>query len=151
MQAFLWLQIVPAEQWTIVVTGRPGPTIPLEFPAEPIKFKLGESVKVDASLTGKIPLPDEVVVELHTPPKGISVVEVKPKESASEKDRGVTVELLADADLVRPGMKGNLIFEMYRQWTPAPTEKTPKPRERRMSYGHLKAVPFEVEESRKRR
>ena len=147
MQAFLWLQIVPAEQWTIVVSGRPASKIPLEFPAEPIKFTLGESTSIDARITAKLPLPKEVQVELYEPPKGINVVKTTPKEG---KEPGVTVEISADADLVRPGLTGNLVFEMFRQWTPAPTEKNPKPTERRTSYGYLKAMPFEVENSRKK-
>ena len=173
MQAFLWLQIVPAEQWTIVVSGRPASNIPLEFPPTPIKLKLGESTMVDTRLTAKLPLPEEVLVELYEPPKGITVVNVSPKGSSKDssedssktspkappkvppkgpsKEPAVTVELTADAKLVRPGMKGNLIFEIFRQWTPAPTEKSPKPRERRMSYGFLPAVPFEVEEGSRRK
>ena len=144
MQAFLWLQIVPAEQWTIVVDGSPMPKIPVEFPTDTIKFKLEEPTTVDVRLPGKLPLPTEVRFELHAPPKGITVVETKPKESG-----GVTVELLADAK-TKSGMTGNLIFEVFRQWTPAPTEKSPQPKERRTSYGYLPAVPFEVEASRRK-
>lgn len=145
MQAFLWLQIVPAEQWTVVVTGKPASKIPLELPPTPIKLKLGESTTVNTRLTGKLPLPDQVRVELHDPPKGISVVEVSPKEP------GVAVELTADAELARAGMTGNLIFEIFREWTPAPTETNPKPQERRTSYGFVPAIPFEVEDESRRK
>ncbi len=139
MQAFLWLQIVPAEQWTVVVTGKPVPKIPLEFPPTLIELKLGESATVGARLTEKLPLPAEIRVELQDPPAGISVEEVTPKEP------GVAVKLKADAKLAKAGMKGNLIFEVFRQWTPVATEESPMPKERRISYGFLPAVPFEVE------
>lgn len=143
MQAFLWLQIVPAEQWTVVLDGKPMSKIPVDFPTDPIKFKLEEPTTVNVRLTGKLPLPAEVRFELHNPPKGISVVETKAKEP------GVSVELLADAK-TKAGMTGNLIFEVFRQWTPAPTEKSPQPKERRTSYGYLPAIPFEVEASRRK-
>ena len=121
------------------------PKIPLEFPPTPIRLKLDESTTVGARLTGKNPLPAEVRVELHEPPKGISVEEVSPEGP------GVAVVIAADAELVRPGMAGNLIFEVFREWTPAPTETSPMPKERRTSYGLLPAVPFEVEEGSRRR
>ncbi len=139
MQAFLWLQIVPAEQWTVVVTGKPMSKIPLEFPPSPIRMKLGEPASVVARLTEKLPLPPEAWVELRDPPTGISVEEISPKEP------GVSVVLKADAKLAKAGMSGNLIFEVFRKWTPAATEESPKPKERRTSYGILPAVPFEVE------
>ncbi len=82
---------------------------------------------------------------MHDPPKGISVEEVKPEEP------GVAVVLTADAEKARPGMTGNLIFEVFREWTPAPTETSPVPKERRTSYGSLPAIPFEVEEESSRK
>jgi hypothetical protein len=139
MQAFLWLQVVPAEQWTVVVTGKPASKIPLEFPPAPVRLKLDEMTTVGGRLTEKLPLPPEIRVELHEPPAGISVEEVSPREP------GVAVKLKADAKMAKAGMKGNLIFEVFRQWTPAATETSPMPKERRTSYGFLPAIPFEVE------
>lgn len=139
MQAFLWTQLVPAEQWTVVVSGKPIPPIPLQFAPEPIKLKLGESTAVGGRLAGKNYRADETIVELHDPPAGIRIEKISPVEG------GVSVVLIADAQLAKAGMKGNLIFEVFRQYTPAPTESNPKPQERRTSYGYLPAIPFEVE------
>jgi len=139
MQAFLWTQLVTAEQWTVVVSGKPAPPIPLQFPPEPIKLKLGESTAVGARLAGKNYRADETIVELRDPPNGIRIEKISPG------DGGVSVVLIADAELAKAGMKGNLIFEVFRQYTPAPTETNPKPQERRTSYGYLPAIPFEVE------
>ncbi|MHB8903281.1 MAG: hypothetical protein ACYC6Y_31350, partial [Thermoguttaceae bacterium] len=139
MQAFLWTQLVPAEQWTVVVNGKPVSKNPLAFPPSAIRLKQGQSATVAARLTGKLPLPPEIRVELHDPPAGISVEKVAPKEP------GIEVVLKADAKLARAGMKGNLVFEVFRQWTPVATETNPKPKEQRTSFGFLPAVPFEVE------
>ncbi len=140
MQAFLWTQIVPAEQWTIIVTGKPVSKMPLALPTDVIPLKLGESTTILGALAGKNYRADEMKAELHNPPKGISIKSVAPKDGA------VAVELTTDAELTRPGMTGNLIFEVFRQWTPLPTETSPKPKERRHSYGYLPAIPFAVEE-----
>ena len=90
-------------------------------------------------LAGKNYRADETIVELHDPPAGIRIEKISPVEG------GVSVVLIADAQLAKAGMKGNLIFEVFRQYTPAPTESNPKPQERRTSYGYLPAIPFEVE------
>lgn len=139
MQAFLWLQIVPAEQWTVILNGKPATKLPVEFPPiELLKLKLGESTPLGARLTGKNPAANEIRVELSEPPDGISV------EKTSPEGPGVIAVLKADAEKVKPGLSGNLIFEVFREWTPAATEAVPKPEPRRTSFGILPAIPFEV-------
>lgn len=139
MQAFLWLQVVPAEQWAIVVNGQPMPKIPLELlPVERVKLRLGASTPLGARLTEKQPPPNELRVELVNPPKGITVEKVAPEGG------GLIVSIAADGKTVAPNLQGNLIFEVLREWTPAATEAMPKPQPRRQSYGILPAIPFEV-------
>ena len=75
---------------------------------------------------------------MSEPPKGITVEKVTPEGP------GLIVSLATDAAAVEPGLKGNLIFEVVREWTPAPTEEQPKPKPQRHSYGILPAIPFEV-------
>ena len=139
MQAFLWLQIVPAEQWAVVVSGNPAAKIPVEFPpVERVSLKLGATTPLPARLTAKYPPANELRVELTDPPKGLKV------EKATPEGQGLIVPLVTDAAVIEPGLKGNLIFEVVREWTPAPTEAMPKPQPQRSSYGILPAIPFEV-------
>jgi hypothetical protein len=139
MQAFLWTQLVPAEQWAIVVSGNAAAKPLLEFPpANRVSLKLGGATPLTAHLTAKYPPAEEVRVELTDPPKGITVEKVKPEAS------DLVVTLATDAKSVEPGLEGNLIFEVFREWTPEPTEAMPKPQPLRRSLGVLPAIPFEV-------
>ena len=140
MQAFIWYQLVPAEQWTVVVNGKAATKLPLGFPpVDRVKLKLGKTTILGARMTGKTPSATELRVALSEPPDGITVEKVSPAGPG-----GLAVALATDAGTVKPGLAGNLIFEAYREWTPAPTEATPKPKPRRRSYGFLPAIPFEV-------
>ena len=139
MQAFIWYQLVPAEQWTVVLSGKAGTKLPLGFPpVDRVKLKLGETTLLGARLTQETPAPGEIRVELSEPPAGITV------EKVSAEGPGLVVVLATDADSVKPGLRGNLIFEAYRESTPAPTEATPSPKPYRTSFGLLPAIPFEV-------
>ncbi|HUT90985.1 MAG TPA: PPC domain-containing protein [Thermoguttaceae bacterium] len=139
MQAFLWLQIVPAEQWAIVLSGKPVTKPPLEFPpVDRVELKLGETTILGARLTAKNVSTQDLRVDLSEPPDGVTVEKVSPEAL------GLAVVLATDAEKVKPGQRGNLIFEVFREYTPAPTEATPKPEPRRTSVGILPAVPFEV-------
>ena len=139
MQAFLWTQIVPAEQWAVLVNGDAAAKQPLELlPVERINLKLGGTTLLGARLTDKQPPANELRVELTDPPKGISVEKVSPEGP------GLVVSLATDAKSVEPGLEGNLIFEVFREWTPAPTEAAPAPKPLRRSYGILPAIPFAV-------
>jgi hypothetical protein len=139
MQAFLWLQVVPAEQWAVVLSGKRAPKPPLEFPpTEGVKLKLGGTTLMDARLTRNWSEGSKLRVQLSEPPDGITV------EKVSVEPPGRVVVLAADADSVEPGLRGNLIFEAFREWSPAPTEAVPDPTPRRTSLGFLPAIPFEV-------
>lgn len=139
MQAFLWLQVVPAEQWAVVVNGQPMPKIPIEFPpVEKVKLRAGGAVPLLANLTQKNPPPNELRVDLLNPPAGLSVEKVAPEGG------GLAVSLAVDAKTAAPNLQGNLVFEVFREWTPAATEEMPKPQTLRRSLGVLPAIPFEV-------
>lgn len=146
MQAFLWLQIVPAEQWAVLVNGEPPAKPPLELlPVERVNLRIGTPTLLGAKLTAKYPPANELRVELTNPPKGVTV------EKLSPEGPGMVVTLATDAKAAQPGMEGNLIFEIVREWTPAATEEVPKPQQQRRSYGILPAVPFSVVGQAKRR
>lgn len=146
MQAFLWLQVVPAEQWAVVVTGKKAGKVPVEFPPVGLaELKLGETTKMGAKVTQKGATAQQIIVDLSDPPKGIKM------EEAKVEGETLIVEISTDAETVEPGLRGNLIFEAFREWTPAPTEAVPKPKPRCTSYGYLPAIPFEVVGKAKRK
>jgi len=139
MQAFLWRQIVPAEQWAIVLSGKPAPKVPLAFPpVNRVELKLGETTLLGTVLTAKNVSTQDLVVALREAPDGITVEKVSPEAL------GLGVLLATDAEKVKSGQRGNLIFEVFREYTPAPTEASPEPQPRRTSLGLMPAVPFEV-------
>ncbi|MCL4200962.1 MAG: peptidase [Pirellulaceae bacterium] len=139
MQAFLWTQVVPAEQWAVIVNGQAAVKNPVEFvPVERASLRLGGSTPLAARLTAKYPPAQELRLELIGAPKGVSVEKVTPE------GQGLIVTLAADAASTVPDSQGNLIFEVFREWTPAPTEAMPKPQPRRQSFGILPAIPFQM-------
>ncbi|NQT11601.1 MAG: peptidase [Planctomycetes bacterium] len=146
MQAFLWLQVVPAEQWAVIVTGKKAGKVPVEFPpAAGAELKLGETTELGAKITQKGSTAQQIILDLKDPPKGIKVEEVE------HEGEVLVVSISTDAETVESGMRGNLIFQAFREWTPAPTEAAPEPEARRTSYGFLPAVPFEVVGKAKRK
>lgn len=139
MQAFIWYHLVPAEQWTVIVNGKAGAKMPLAFPpVEQVKLKLGEKTTLSAMVTEKNTQVAQLRVELSEPPPGISVEKVSPEGKA------LAVVLAVDAEKVKAGFRGNLLFRVYREWTPAPTETNLNPKPQQSSYGFLPAMPFEV-------
>ena len=139
MQAFIWYHLVPAEQWTVIVNGKAGAKMPLAFPpADSLKLKLGEKMTLAATVTEKNAQVAQLRLELSEPPPGISVEKVSPE------GKTLAVVLAVDAEKVKPGFRGNLIFRAYREWTPAPTQTNLNPKPQQSSYGFLPAMPFEV-------
>lgn len=73
---------------------------------------------------------------LDDPPEGISIQRV------TLAGDGVSVLLRAQADKARPGLKGNLIVQAFREVTP--TAGGANQARRRQPLGTLPAIPFEV-------
>ena len=74
------------------------------------------------------------------PPEGISI------QSITEKPNGVSLVLKVQADKAKPGLKGNLIVDAFREVQPQANAKN-QPR-RRQAMGTLPAIPFEVVEAK---
>jgi hypothetical protein len=77
-------------------------------------------------------------LELNSPPEGISI------ESATPTRDGVTLVLRVVADKAKPGLKGNLILDAFREPAPNPAAKKPA---QRQPLGILPAIPFEIVEA----
>jgi len=138
MQAFLWRQIVPAEQWAIVLSGKPARKVPLAPATDRVELKLGETTLLGTRLTAKNVATQDLTVALRDAPDGITVEKVSPEAL------GLGVLMATDAEKVKSGQRGNLIFEVFREYTPPASEANPTPQPRRTSLGLLPAVPFEV-------
>jgi len=132
MQAFIYRHLVPAEESLVCVLG----------PAE--RFTVGvlgaQSLKIPAGGHARLPVNipvstfwGEVQLALDNPPPGLSI---------TNNPQGIV--FLSDAKTTKPGLKGNLIVNVYAYRDP----ETMKGRGQRKKPRHLltalPAIPFEV-------
>jgi hypothetical protein len=80
----------------------------------------------------------ETQIELSDPPEGIVL------DKVSRNDRELTLVLHGDAGKAQPGLKGNLIANVFQKGTQ--TTKEGKTREYRSFMGPAPAIPFEIVE-----
>ena len=80
----------------------------------------------------------QVRVELSEPPEGIAIKKVSPDR------QGLAILLSAEDGKAKPGLKGNLIVEAFREWVPKSRDSKPTGPKRRTALGMLPAIPFEV-------
>jgi hypothetical protein len=130
MQAFAYRHLVPAKDWMVSVNG-PGRS------AAAWKLVGATPVKVPGQLflpLGR--LANQIRLELNDPPEGISL-EVSPLRN------GVSLQLRADPQKLKPGLRGNLIVDAFLERTVTPPDGRP-PVKRRQPLGALPAIPFEI-------
>jgi hypothetical protein len=138
MQAFAYWHLVPAKDWTVMITGRPDANPCMECARnEHIRLVLGGTAKVRA-MAPKGSKTNELKVELSDPPDGIAVDKIIPEAM------GIAIVLSADAKKVKAGLRGNLIFKAFREYTPPEVVGKPKPKPQKNELGCLPAIPFEV-------
>jgi hypothetical protein len=140
MQAFIWHHLVPVEKWNLVVSGKPAVKVPFQvvMPSDRIVLPRGGDVLLNVlRLVKNIPA-DQLHIELDEPPQGITASIIT--HAAGE----FAIKLAASADEVEPELRGNLLINVYKEYTPPPTEADPAPMPRRTSYGFMPAIPFEV-------
>ncbi|WP_442508505.1 peptidase [Novipirellula sp. SH528] len=146
MQAFIWYHLVPVENWNVIVSGRPAAKTPFQLVMVADRFKLPLAGETYLNVTA---LPkglkaDELHVELHEPPPGISAAVVTNASGI------MAIQLTTDAEKVQRGFRDNLLMRVYREWTSEPTDSQPEPKVNRTDYGYLPAIPIEVTRSRTR-
>jgi len=135
MQAFAYHHLVPAKDWTVAVTGKASPKPTMMWVKEDrIRIPAGKTAQVRAAAPGK--LGSELRFELSEPPDGILIEKV-----AGEKEVA-TVHLQTDAKAVRPGQKGNLLFNLI--WEHQVTDAEGKQVTTRTPMGMLPALPYEI-------
>jgi hypothetical protein len=140
MQAFIWYHLVPVEQWSVVVSGRPGAKMPIQIrmPSDRIVLPRGGELLLNILPLVKNIEADQFHVELIEPPEGITASII------SDEAGRFAIEVTTSADEVEPGLRGNLLINVYKEYTPEPTEAEPAPKPRRTDYGMMRAIPFEV-------
>jgi hypothetical protein len=138
MQAFAYHHLVPAKDLWISVTGRGAPQAALRiFADQPVKIPAGGTAQIQIALPALRQF-EKVQFELNDPPEGISVREV-----SLELPRARIV-LQCDAAKVKPGLKGNLIFNTFGERMPPPGNQPGPANRRRIAVGTLPAIPFEI-------
>ncbi|HNQ91066.1 MAG TPA: PPC domain-containing protein [Verrucomicrobiota bacterium] len=144
MQAFAYRHLVPAQDLMVGVAGssRPGPFLrPLL--SDPVKLARGETTEVRL-VAPRRAATDRTRLELADPPEGIALRDVK------HTPLGMTLVLAADAAKAPPGLKGNLLVNVFadRPAATAPGSRTNRPAATRprTPTALLPAIPFEVGE-----
>ncbi|MFO0929345.1 MAG: PPC domain-containing protein [Gemmataceae bacterium] len=136
MQAFAYHHLVPVHDMMVTVSGRAMARFPARLVDRgPIKILPGGTALVRFQIP-RAGAGERIQVILSDPPEGISL-----KNSAFAKDIAV-LQIEADSDKVRPGMRGNLIVEAYPAWVKKPGGGAAGGKSQ--SLGVLPAVPFEI-------
>jgi hypothetical protein len=136
-QAFAYHHLVAEDEWMVRVIGA-GVGGVLWRPIEkPVKLISGSATPVAIFVPAR--LQSDIQMALMEPPEGISIQSVAPARD------GVSVLLSVQRDKAKPGLKGNLILEAFREVAPLPGAANQA--RRRQSLGVLPAVPFEVVET----
>ncbi len=141
MQAFLWRQLVVAENMTVNVTGRWTVRAPVTLASEtPVKIPVGGTTRVRLNLParGRAAAAAQVQLELDDPPEGVTIQKV----SLGGKDPSIVFK--SDQKKTKPGLKGNLIVNAYMTRLVSASKGSKKKVRRRFLVSALPAMPFEV-------
>jgi hypothetical protein len=133
MQAFAYHHLVAEKEWMVRVIGQ-GAARAAVHPAseKPVKLPSGGAAPVQVIVAPR--LSGTVQLELNDPPEGIKIERVAPFPDGL----GLSVMLRSDPAKAKPGLRGNLILDVYIERTDA------KGARRRQLWGTLPAIPFEV-------
>jgi len=140
MQAFLYRHLVPAEDLEVAVSKRWAQKNSVRIlSATPVKIPAGGTARVQVGIPTRTSFGD-VQFELNEPPEGITL------QNAAPVGWGTEMVLQSDAAKVKPGLKGNLIVNMFFAGkNPAFAGKgKAQGNPRRAPLGTLPAIPFEI-------
>jgi len=138
MQAFAYRHLVPAKDLKVTAIKR-GATRGLVriFSDQPVKIPAGGTAQVRVGMPASKSF-DKIQFELSEPPEGIAVRE------AFSDPRGTDIVLQCDAAKIKPGLRGNLIINVFGERTPATGAGKAKANRQRIPLGTLPAISFEV-------
>lgn len=139
MQAFIWHHLIPVEDWTVIISGKPGAARPFEV--------VSPATGITLPSEGELILPVRPLVK-NVDPRELQVTLDEPRGVTAEiivaPNGQYAVKLTTDAEEVSPEQRGNLLLHVSREVTPKPTKTNPTPKPRRTDYGYLPAIPFGV-------
>lgn len=139
-QAFSYQHLMPTKDWTLFVVGNPPGKPPCSFTDTWLRIPKGGQVMIRVAVEqGRNA--NELRFELSEPPEGITI------EDPVAFGNGLAIPVKCDAEKVKVGQKGNLLFSLAREFTVI-SKKDKKPTAARQVIGFLPAVPFEVVSNR---
>jgi hypothetical protein len=146
MQAFAYRHLVPAKELKVAVVGGlgrfgGGRGLVRVLGAGPVRIPASGTARVRLG-TPTSAFADRFSLELNEPPEGISLKTVSPSADGAE------LVLQGDPARAKPGLKGNLIVNIFPGKNAAPTNQPAKrpANQRRPAAGCLPAIPFEIVE-----
>lgn len=138
MQAFAYRHLVPAQELLAFVAGRWMPRGMVKIlDATPIKIPAGGTARVRLNAPA-LAQTDKVQIELSEPPDGLTIKGLAPIREGTE------ITLQCDAGKVKPGIRGNLIFNIMVERDFGSGNESGPETKRRISLGTLPAIPFEI-------
>ncbi len=164
MQAFIYHHLVPAKDLLVAVTPRGWFRKPANSPGKrqfrapanfrrkgqfraPMKSFGHKPMTLPAGGTARVEVPfpagpfwDRVQLALSDPPEGVTV------QKAPSGQGGVAILLRADAAKAKPGLKGNLIVDVFVARVSSRQGGNQRGNKRRIPLGTLPAIPFEIVE-----
>lgn len=137
LQAFIYHQLVPAEELLAFALPGRGYKKPLQWAQDHIRITPESPAKAKI-LLAKNGGAGNLKATIQKPPEGLSIAGVKPVPD------GVEIAFQADPEKLKPGQLGNLIVELTAGRAAKPEEKDK--REKRWSLGTLPAISCELAE-----
>lgn len=141
-QAFAYQHVVPTKDWTIFVTGQPAGKLPLASPDRIVKIPAGGTGQI-RFLVDQGYHPREFRFELSQPPAGITLQEPQPVGLSP----ALILPVKCDAEKAKPGLKGNLLLMVSREYAYVGKENRGLTTTRQ-PLGLLPAIGFEITPSR---
>lgn len=144
MQAFFYRHLVPARELRVAVSQRVVTKSPARIVSSiPVKIPVGGTARVQLAGSAGL-LMGKVEFELSEPPEGIAIEGVEAGSKPGRPGQGVAIVLRSDAAKVKPGLKGNLIVNVFTARLPASGSEKPQASRPRVPSATLPAIAFEV-------
>jgi hypothetical protein len=134
-QAFAYHHLVPAKDLMVTVSGNARARFPARvLNTGPIKIRAGGTALVQIAIP-KAASANKIQLVLSDPPEGITL------KKAVVNDDGAILQIHADGEKAKPGLKANLIVEVYPESAKLGGGAA---KMSQLSLGTLPAIPFEV-------
>jgi hypothetical protein len=137
-QAFAYHHLVSARELKVAVIGRGAARTPVKILSDtPVKIPVGGTARVRFEIpAGRFA--ENLRLELNDPPPGLSIKNVSITREATE------LVLQSDAAKSKPGLKGNLVVDIFVARPAEIGKARPLAAQSRNPLGTLPAIPFET-------